>query len=80
MSRWNHEPEWVPVAPDGSLWHFLSYKGKRLGIVIKIGNGWRAAKHCLPNYRPFPSLSQAKRYAETSLNCTDCLPKLPEDP
>jgi hypothetical protein len=67
-------PKWIARSEDGTLWHLVSARGRRLGIVLQIGGKWRAAKVCQPKFRDFTSIRDAAAYALTSLHCEDCIP------
>ena len=67
-------PKWIARSGDGALWHLVSAKGRRLGIVLKIEDKWRAAKVCQPKFREFRSMREAASYALSSLHCKDCIP------
>lgn len=73
MSRWNRNPEWLPRSPDGTIWDFISYKGRYLGFIMQIPAGpWMAKKFCCQRARWFDSMSSASCYVESTLSCGEC--------
>jgi len=69
----SHNPKWLPFLPDGRAWEFVSYKGRWLGGVARAYHGcFIATKFCCGGMREFPFMSDAARYVETTLHCTEC--------
>lgn len=81
MSKWNGEPEWLPVDAEGAHWQFVSYKGRYLGCVVRVSvaldhgtieNFYMSEKFCCKDSREHRCMRSAATRVETTLYCTDC--------
>lgn len=66
-------PKWLPRAPDGTAWDFISYRGRFLGFIIRLPTGrWLAKKFCCEHVREYDRMSSAYCYVESTLSCGEC--------
>jgi len=76
MSRWNREPEWLPVDAEGAHWQFVSYKGRYLGCVVRVstpdGAYYLSEKLCCKDADEHLYMESAARRVLTTLYCKDC--------
>lgn len=73
MSLWNRNPEWIPRCGHGTIWDFMSYKGRYLGFIMLVPSGeWMAKKFCCQHVRWFDRMGQASCYVESTLSCGEC--------
>lgn len=75
-----YEPRWVPINGDGTHWHFNSWKGRRLGTIIKfflVGRGkpFFANRVCCDLHQQFQTMEEAKAFVQKTLHCEYCAQK-----
>lgn len=81
MSKWNHEPEWLPVDSGGRHWQFVSFRGRYLGCVIRVDTPlehgtvevvYVSEKFCCKDMRDHRCIQSAAQRVHSTLFCKDC--------
>lgn len=68
----NGEPLWIPTSDDGTSWKLLSWKGKLLGELVKVGAVFIADRTCCRVSMETSWRSLAVAHIEATFRCEPC--------